>query len=108
VPRDLVDESCSFLTLYVHLADHKADTLRGIVAAVEEFKAENDTADTKFLLAAGNAGIEAATNIVVEQASHRMLFWVYCAVIVLCLLNFSILARGSVRDHSADSHVYFV
>jgi hypothetical protein len=29
----------------------------------------------QFLLAAGNAGIEAATNIVVKQANHEMLFW---------------------------------
>ena len=42
----------------------------------------------QFLLAAGNAGIEAATNIVVKQANREMLFWVYGAVIVLCLITF--------------------
>jgi predicted RND superfamily exporter protein len=35
---------------------------------VEAFARANDTADAKFLLAAGSAGIEAATNIVVKDA----------------------------------------
>jgi hypothetical protein len=44
--------------------------------------AANNTDEVQFLLAAGNAGIEAATNIVVKQANHEMLFWVYGAVIL--------------------------
>jgi predicted RND superfamily exporter protein len=48
----------------------------------------NDTADTKFLLAAGSAGIEAATNIVVKDAWRTMLFLVYGAVVLLCFLTF--------------------
>lgn len=40
------------------------------------------------MLAAGNAGIEAATNIVIEKAQWKMLVWVYSVVIVLCLLTF--------------------
>jgi len=42
----------------------------------------------KFLLAAGSAGIDAATNIVVHQAMREMLLWVYGAVIVLCWITF--------------------
>jgi predicted RND superfamily exporter protein len=42
----------------------------------------------KFLLAAGSAGIEAATNIVVKSAWHTMLFLVYAAVALLCFLTF--------------------
>jgi predicted RND superfamily exporter protein len=42
----------------------------------------------KFLLAAGNAGIIAATNIVVESANRTMLLWIYGAVIVLCYVTF--------------------
>jgi predicted RND superfamily exporter protein len=40
------------------------------------------------MLAAGSAGIEAATNIVVKQANFTMLLYVYAAVIVLCFITF--------------------
>ncbi len=87
-PRGLYNEDCSLLTLYAYLTDHKAETLTRLVEHVEQFAAANNTADAQFLLAAGNAGIEAATNIVVRQANREMLFWVYGAVIVLCLITF--------------------
>lgn len=87
-PRGLYNEACNLLTLYVYLTDHKAETLTRLVQHVEGFAAANDTAEVKFLLAAGNAGIEAATNIVVREANREMLFWVYGAVILLCLLTF--------------------
>ncbi len=87
-PRGLYNENCSLLTLYAYLTDHKADTLSRVVDTVERFARENDTQDAQFLLAAGNAGIEAATNIVVRQANREMLFWVYGAVILLCLATF--------------------
>jgi uncharacterized protein len=87
-PRGLYNESCSLLTLYVFLTDHKAETLSGVVEHVERFAAANNTDDVQFMLAAGNAGIEAATNIVVKQANREMLFWVYGAVILLCLITF--------------------
>ena len=41
-----------------------------------------------FMLAAGSAGIDAATNIVVKQAMREMLLWVYAAVLLLCWLTF--------------------
>jgi hypothetical protein len=87
-PRGLYNENCSLLTLYAYLTDHKAATLNRLVQHVEQFAAANDNDDVQFLLAAGNAGIEAATNIVVKQASREMLFWVYGAVILLCLITF--------------------
>jgi hypothetical protein len=87
-PRGLYNDACSLLTLYVYLADHRAETLARVVDAVETFARTNDTADVKFLLAAGSAGIEAATNIVVTQAWHTMLWLVYGAVVVLCFVTF--------------------
>ena len=41
-----------------------------------------------FLLAAGSAGIEAATNQVVARANRAMLLYVYAAVAVLCFVAF--------------------
>jgi predicted RND superfamily exporter protein len=87
-PRELFNQNCSMLSLYVYLKDHKAETLTRVVNKVEEFSAQNNTSDVKFLLAAGSAGIESATNIVVKKAMHDMLFWVYGAVIILCYITF--------------------
>jgi uncharacterized protein len=87
-PRGLYNDACDLLTLYVYLADHKADTLTAIVSKVEAFAAANNTADIHFKLAAGSAGIEAATNIVVKDAWRDMLYMVYGAVILLCFITF--------------------
>jgi len=87
-PRSLVDPDFSLLQVQVYLADHKARTLRRVTAEVEAFARQNDTADVRFLLAAGNAGFEAATNAVVEKANHEMLLLVYAAVVVLAYVTF--------------------
>jgi len=87
-PRGLYNDSCNLLTLYVYLRDHKADTLSRVIQHVEVFARENDTTDVKFLLAAGTAGIEAATNIVVKDAWHEMLLLVYGAVVLLAFVTF--------------------
>ena len=87
-PRGLYNDGCSLLTLYVYLRDHKADTLTGVVNHVEAFARANDSEHARFLLAAGNAGIEAATNIVVKEAWWQMLFLVYAAVALLSLITF--------------------
>jgi len=87
-PRELFNQTCSLLTLYVHLQDHKAETLSRVVNAVETFIGGHANPDARFLLAAGSAGIEAATNIVVKKATHDMMFWVYGAVTLLCWITF--------------------
>jgi len=87
-PRGLYNDACSLLTLYVYLRDHKADTLAHVVDHVVAFAKANDNADATFLLAAGSAGIEAATNIVVKSAWRTMLFMVYGAVVLLCFITF--------------------
>lgn len=87
-PRGLYNDACGLLTVYVYLRDHKADTLARVVAHIEAFAQRNNTADTQFLLAAGSAGIEAATNIVVKDAWRTMLLMVYGAVVVLCFVTF--------------------
>ena len=87
-PRGLYNDTCSLLTLSVYLKDHRADTLTSVVDEAESFARKYDTGHARFVLAAGNAGIEAATNIVVRQANHEMLLWVYGAVIALCAVTF--------------------
>jgi predicted RND superfamily exporter protein len=87
-PRGLYNDACSLLTVYVYLRDHKAQTLARVLEHVEAFARVNDTADVKFLLAAGSAGIDAATNIVVRDAWRTMLLLVYGAVVLLSFVTF--------------------
>jgi predicted RND superfamily exporter protein len=90
VPRSLVNNSCTFLPVYVSLSDHKAATLKRVVDATQQFIADpaNQSAMFKISLAGGNAGIEAATNQVIEQANGEMIYLVYVAVIIFCFITF--------------------
>jgi predicted RND superfamily exporter protein len=85
---DLFDRACTVLPVIAYLSDHKAGTLEHAVQTAEAFAREHSTPERQFLLAAGSAGIEAATNIVVKDANHKMLLYVYAAVIVLCFITF--------------------
>ncbi len=92
VDMGLVNVECSVWPLLVYLADHKAKTLQSVVDALEQFNSEWRSDKVQFLGAAGNAGFEAATNIVVKKANREMMFWVYGAVILLSWITFRSLA----------------
>jgi predicted RND superfamily exporter protein len=85
---DLFNTECSVMPVVAYLADHKAETLDRVVKAADAFAQAHNAKDREFKLAAGSAGIEAATNIVVRQANLTMLLYVYAAVIVLCFITF--------------------
>lgn len=87
-PEGMFNASCSLAPVMIFLNDHKADTLTRATAAVEEFAAEHDNENITFKLAAGNAGIEAATNVVIEKSQIKMLLTVYTVVILMCLATF--------------------
>ncbi|MCY1354175.1 efflux transporter, putative, hydrophobe/amphiphile efflux-3 family [compost metagenome] len=88
----MFNTDCSLAPVLVFLNDHKAATLKRAVKAVEEFAAENNKDDLQFLLAAGNAGIEAATNEVIAKAELTILVLVYLCVAGMCLITFRSLA----------------
>ena len=89
VPAGLVNTDCSLAPIIVFLDDHKAETLDRAVAAVQEFAAaENDPDVAQFILASGNAGVEAATNSTIEHAQNMMKVLVYGVVSILCLITF--------------------
>ena len=89
VPSGLMNISCSLAPVIVFLEDHKAATLQRVVRSVREFaKAEDDPKVAKFVLASGNAGVEAATNQTISRAQITMLIWVYGVVTTLCLITF--------------------
>jgi predicted RND superfamily exporter protein len=87
-PPTVVTEACDFITLSVFLRDHKAATLAGVADTIGAFSAANHNPKMTILMAAGNGGIAAATNMVVQQASRTMLIWVYAAVIALSMITF--------------------
>jgi len=85
---ELSNAACSVSPVIAYLEDHRAATLQRVVETVETFAAGHDADGRQFLLAAGTAGIEAATNIVVKKASVRVLLLLYASVVVLCLIAF--------------------
>ena len=84
----LLNLDCSVMPVSVYTADHKAETIARVVAAVKEFDGANRDRRIAFRLAAGNVGVMAATNEEVEAAQFPILAYVYAAVIVLCLVSF--------------------
>ncbi|WP_271411744.1 efflux RND transporter permease subunit [Pseudomonas sp. Q1-7] len=84
----LYNSDCSVAPVLVFLNDHKAETLTRAVNAVKEFAQQHNREGLEFILAAGNAGIEAATNQVIAQAELTILILVYICVAVMCLITF--------------------
>ena len=89
----ITNQNCSVTPLIAYLTDHKAETLTRVMNVVEDFNEEHGTGPddeqpVQFLLAAGNAGIEAATNIEVRKGIIIMYFAVYGATALLCLITF--------------------
>jgi hypothetical protein len=85
---EMLNNQCSLMPVLAYLEDHKAETLKRVVQVAHDFAVRNSVPDRQYLLAAGNAGIEAATNAVVEKANREMLLWVYAAVVLLCAITF--------------------
>ncbi len=89
MPGALMNTRCSLLPVALFLTDHKAETLQRVVDAAEEFALLNRQEGIHFALAAGNAGIEAATNQEISTARTRMMLLIYGVVSALVLLSFA-------------------
>lgn len=85
---EFINTQCDLTPVVAYLADHKADTLQRVVDAASSFAEEYGTEDRQFLLAAGNSGVDAATNQVVDNSNRKMLLYVYLVVAALCLVIF--------------------
>ena len=88
MPQQLMNTRCSLLPIALFLDDHKAETLQRVVDAAQVFAANNQREGIELVLAAGNAGIEAATNQEIAKAQHRMLLLVYGVVCALVFISF--------------------
>ncbi len=103
---DLFNTDCSVMPVIAYLSDHRAETLDRVVAGQRRSSPPRTArAERQFLLAAGSAGIEAATNIVVRKAWTQMLLLVYAAVIVLCFITFRSWRAVVVAVRAAGHHL---
>ncbi|MFC4654529.1 MULTISPECIES: efflux RND transporter permease subunit [Rheinheimera] len=84
----LLNTDCSVMPVMLFLQDHKAETIEKVVAEAKRVGAELETDTLKFKLASGPVGVMAATNEAVSAAQTPMMWWVYGAVVLLCLLSF--------------------
>ncbi|MEZ5571010.1 MAG: MMPL family transporter [Halioglobus sp.] len=89
MPGELMNTTCSMLPIALFLSDHKAATLQRVVDAAESFAQQNQQDGIHFALAAGNAGIEAATNQVISVAQDRMMLLIYGVVGALVFITFA-------------------
>ena len=112
----LLNEDCSAMPVMMFLTDHRATTIDTVIAAVKKFREDNHVfagpkanlradlakqfADAQaegktfvsdklnLRLATGNVGVMAATNDEVRAVDHMMLYLLYAAVFVMCLVSF--------------------
>lgn len=91
-PSGLVNSDCSMTPMIVYLEDHEAETLERVVNTMQDLIAQYPSENYEFLLGAGNAGVEAATNEVISKAKDKMLLSVYAVVSFLCLITFRSIA----------------
>lgn len=84
----LLNSDGSVMPIMIFLTDHRAETLTTVTDAVKAFAAAHPSEKVTFQLATGNAGVMAATNEVVKAAQYPIVFWVFGAVITLCLVTF--------------------
>ncbi|MDP5149212.1 efflux RND transporter permease subunit [Rheinheimera baltica] len=84
----LLNADCSVMPVILFLQDHKAQTIERVVAAAKKYGSELGDEQTQFMLASGPVGVMAATNEAVAEAQQPMMWYVYGAVIILCLLSF--------------------
>ncbi len=89
IPKELVNTTCSMLPVALFLSDHKAKTLQNVVDAAQTFAKQNEQEGIHFALAAGNAGIEAATNQEIAASESRMMILIYSVVGALVFITFS-------------------
>jgi predicted RND superfamily exporter protein len=82
----LNNAECTVMPVNLYLADHKASTIKGVVEAVKRFRGAETLDGVGVRLASGSAGVQAATNEVVETSELPMMLYVYLTIIVLVLL----------------------
>lgn len=76
------------MPVLLYTTDHRAGTIDQVVREVKRYEAEHGSDLTDFRLAGGIVGVWAATNEAVETAQFPILFYLFSAIIILCLVSF--------------------
>lgn len=113
----LNETTCTAMPMMIFTDDHRSETIARVVDAVKKFRAENKLFDENFKvtvekaiaankkaeesgeeftpsdninfrLATGNVGVMAATNEEVAKLEKPIMYLVYLAVFVMCLISF--------------------
>jgi predicted RND superfamily exporter protein len=84
----LLNADCNVVPVMLFLSDHKSATIDRVVAEVKAWRTANPIDGAEFRLATGNVGVMAATNEEVKRTEFPILFGVFAAVILMCLLTF--------------------
>jgi uncharacterized protein len=110
----LIDSpECKAMPIIIFTEDHKAETITRVVAAVKDFRTKNGNFDVNFRvernaatneardkgeeyrtdevnlrLATGSVGVAAAINETVTRLEKPMLYLLYAAVFLMCVLSF--------------------
>lgn len=107
----LLNADCSAMPIMIFLTDHRATTIDRVVGAVKKFREDNHiwsggnvnlrlqlaeaakaggapSDQLNLRLATGNVGVLAAINDKVRDVDSMMLYLLYAAVFVMCILSF--------------------
>ena len=89
----LLNKNCSAMPLFVFTADHKAETIDEIVAAVNLFSSELPAdSPVQFKLATGNVGVMAAANDVIREKEYTVLLWLFGCIAICVWMSFRSIA----------------
>jgi uncharacterized protein len=86
--KGFVKADCSMSAVHLFLTDHKATTISRILDDVKAYRASHPFPGITVRLAAGNAGVLAATNEEVAASELPMMLYVYAAILVLVFLAY--------------------
>jgi len=82
------NEDCTLMPVQVFTSDHRAETIKTVVAGANRFIDANPSERVHLRLASGNVGVQAATNEVLEHAELPMMLWAYGSIIFLVILTY--------------------
>ncbi len=85
---ELFNTDCSVMPVIAFLKDHKAETLDAVVAIADKFARENSTRTASSCWLPAPPVSKRRPIIVVREANHTMLLYVYAAVTLFCLITF--------------------
>jgi predicted RND superfamily exporter protein len=86
--KGYMNKDCSMTAVHLFLTDHKATTLNRILDDVKQYRSAHSMPGVTIRLAAGNAGVIAATNDEVQKSELPMMLYVYAAIVILVFLAY--------------------